>query len=69
MDEKERLELIRVNAALNDWMNRAFFGAAPARKPRKKRAKPCPKCGAEISVTKPMCYACFTNRDDNGRIK
>ena len=72
MNEKEirdQAELVRINTALNNWMNRTFFGASPAKKTRKKRGKPCPKCGVEIGVTKPMCYTCFTNRDENGHIK
>ena len=71
MEEKDRAELVRLNAALNDWMCRTFFGQVPVkpRKPRKKRVKPCPKCGVEIGVTKPMCYGCFTDRDENGHVK
>ena len=67
--EEDRKVLQEQSRFMNEWMNRTFFGATPPKKIRKGRVKPCPKCGSEIGITKPMCYKCFTTRDESGRIR
>ena len=70
ISEADRAELRRQSEALNKWMVKAFFQPVKAVPKRsRKRTKPCPKCGAEISASKPMCFKCFTNRDENGNIR
>jgi hypothetical protein len=58
MDEKDKIELARVNAALNAWMNRRFFGAPPVRKRRGQRSIPCPICGKPMKTDKELCFFC-----------